>query len=296
MFSYQFSDAAAHTIHGCRLRLARFQRYLAEQGVSEIHEVTPGVLSTYQTVLLTHQTVHGRPLSAHTRAGYITILRSFFRFLTRAKLILINPAADLEIPKTIRRPPAHILGLNDVKRLLRAPDTRTVLGIRDRAMLELFYSTGMRAGEMAQLEITDLDLSEGELTIQRGKGGRSRRIPVGPEAIFWVRKYLTEARPQLVRRSRASVVFLTVRGRRIHPGNLTVIVRQHGETAGLAIRVFPHLLRHTCATHMLRGKASLRHVQEMLGHADLGTTQIYTKVDISDLKAVHRRCHPRGRR
>jgi integrase/recombinase XerD len=162
-------------------------------------------------------------------------------------------------------------------------------------MLELFYSTGLRVSEVTALDVADVDLADAVLAVRRGKGGKGRRIPVGAAACQWVGRYLRDARPQLVRKPSERHLFLSTRGHPLSRGDVAKIFRTIVRAAGLRIRVTPHTMRHTFATHMLRGKASLRHVQEMLGHALLSTTQIYTRVDISDLKDVHRRCHPRGR-
>ena len=287
---------AVRTIDHFRLMLRLLSRFAQEQGAQTVREITRRMLGEYQSRLLTEPGARGKPLTADSQAHHIGRLKIFFRYLVRQGLLLVDPACDLETPHVPRRPPTNVLDLAGVEKLLRAPDVRTVLGVRDRAMLELLYSSGLRVSELAGLDVYDIDLAVEELRVRRGKGGKSRLVPVGKIACQWVGRYLREVRPQLARRRPHEVaLFVSGRGRRLVRQNLARIVSAYGRAAGLRLRVTPHGLRHAFATHMLRGKASLRHLQEMLGHVKLTTTQIYTQVDITDLKNVHRRCHPRGR-
>jgi integrase/recombinase XerD len=183
-----------------------------------------------------------------------------------------------------------------VRQLLLAPDVTEVLGLRDRTILEVLYSTGIRISELIALDIPDIDLEAQELHVQRGKGGKRRSIPTGGPACLWVARYLETSRPQLQEKATERALFLSWRGQRMDRSNLARIVRALGKKAGIPFKVTPHGLRHAFATHLIQRRASLRHVQEMLGHAKIGSTQIYTHLDLSDLKETHGRCHPRGRR
>lgn len=284
------------TIDEYRHSLARLLEHLADHGIDEASEVTSASLVAYQARLAAEGGRNGRPLTLGAQANLIGHVRTLFKSLVRTGQLLTDPAGELEMPRCVRRIPDRVLDLPSMKQLLLAPDVRTARGLRDRGMLELLYSTGLRVSELIGLGVHEIDLAEGELLVRRGKGGKARRVPVGEAAAMWVGRYLKDARPQLAVRRGESALFISKRGRRLDRANVARIVRTHAKAAGIKMRVTPHTIRHTCATHMLRGKASLRHVQELLGHKRLETTQLYTKVDISDLKEVHRRCHPRGRK
>lgn len=287
--------ARPRTIECWRGTLKHLIAFLAGHGIDRIDQVTPHHLTAYQEHLMGARGPDQRPVSLGRQAQRVCEVRIFFTHWLKRGVLLVSPAAHLELPRLPRRFPRHVPDEASVKRLLDQPDVTTALGLRDRAILELFYSTGLRASELADLDVDDIQTAEGELEVRRGKGAKSRRIPVGAAACVWVDRYLARARSQLVRRAAQTALFLTCRGRRLHRRDLVAIVSGHAARAGLKRRLTPHSLRHAFATHMLRGKAGLRHLQDMLGHAKLATTQIYTRVEISDLKAVHRRCHPRGR-
>lgn len=281
-----------------RWALGRFQQFLDEKEITTFSEVTRAMLAEYQTqtVLESHRRRGTGPLTAGTRLHLLTQVRQFFRYLVRHGQLLLNPAETLALPRTVRSPPRHVMTLLQVKRLLLAPDVTEVLGLRDRAMLEVLYAGGLRASELTQLDLGDIDLEAHELHIIRGKGGKARSVPVGAPACLWVGRYLERSRPELVTHAVERGLFLSWRGQRLNRSLLSRIVRKLGQKAHIPFKVTPHGLRHAFATHLLRGRASLRHVQEMLGHAKIDSTQIYTHLDLSDLKETHGRCHPRGRR
>lgn len=295
-FAYlRVQQYGVRTIDNYRGTLSHFVEFLTASGVTAFYEVTPRHLVSYQTRLLAMGGNRGRPLTTNAQANVAGQLKVFFKFLTQNHQVLANPAQQLTLPRRTPRPPTDVLDLVAMRQLLGAPKVRTVRGLRDRAILELLYSTGIRATELANLDTADISLEEGELLIRRGKGQKDRLVPVGRAACLWVGRFLREGRPRLAKNPGATALFLNRRGRRLNRRTLSKIVRVHARRAGLSTKVTPHTLRHTFATHMLRGRASLRHLQEMLGHSKLSTTQIYTHVDISDLKREHRRCHPRGR-
>jgi integrase/recombinase XerD len=196
----------------------------------------------------------------------------------------------MKVPRQI---PAKLLTEAEVLRLLSAPATTTPLGLRDRAILELLYSSALRNAELRALELGDVDFPRLQVRVNRGKGRKSRVVPLGETASIWAEKYLRGSRAMLLKGFDPGHFFLTQRGQPLTSEALADMVRRYAQAAGLTTRVTPHLLRHCCATHMLARQAGLRHLQEMLGHASPDSTQIYTKVEISELREMHQRCHPR---
>ena len=282
------------TVENYRWSLGLFLQFLEAQGVDGIDEVTPTVLAAYQTELVVKGGRQGQPLVAGARSHLISHVRQFFGYLVRQGHLLTNPAASMVIPKDRRKPPKRILNVAAMRRLLLAADVTSSLGLRDRAILELFYASGIRVTELIGLEDLDIDLVAQELLVRHGKGGRSRVVPVGEDACRWIRRYLDEGRPQLSAAVKERTMFLSYRGNRLTRAIVSKMVRTHAKTARIEFTVTPHSIRHTFASHLIQAGASLRHVQEMLGHQSLNSTQIYTQLDITDLKKTHRACHPRS--
>jgi len=249
--------------------------------------VTTVLLRSY----LAHLRRHG--LARSTIARKIASLRSFYKYLLREGIVNHNPASDLRLPRRAKRLPVF-LDEADVVRLLETPDTADLAGRRDRAILEVLYSTGMRIGELAAANIEDLDLL-GEVIKARGKGKKERLVPLGRPAIEALRDYLA-VRPAIARGRRASAraLFINKLGTRLSERGVRRIFDKHARAAGLPAGVSPHTLRHSFATHMLNRGADLRAVQELLGHASLATTQIYTHVTTEKLKRVYLKAHPRA--
>ncbi len=229
-----------------------------------------------------------------TIAAEVSVLRTFFGWLTERRVLLFNPAETLRLGRSTAPLPKAVLTDAEVKVLLEAPGT-DALGLRDRAILETLYSTGLRRAELCNLDLFDLDPDGGTVRVRNGKGGRDRVVPIGVHALAALRLYVRGARPRLVATPRQPALFVAaVTRRRLNVKTLNLIVRKRAEAAGLGKRVTPHILRHTCATHLLQGGADVRHVQLILGHASLATTQIYTRVAIEDLTTAHQRHHPRN--
>ncbi len=264
-----------------------------------------GDLVAYQTELLASRRRDGSPYSAGFQANRYSALKSFFGFLTRRLLVLHDPMAGLERPRTETRLPRTILTPREAQRVIEAPATRTPLGLRDRGILETLYATGIRASELIQLSPFDVDIEERTLRVVRGKGGKDRNVPLTPPAAAAIEEYLARSRPALLAAARtgsgvyparaAKRLFVSPRGGVLYRATLTKTVRYWAREAGLEKRVTPHTFRHTVATHLLKNGADIRHIQALLGHASLNTTERYTHVEISDLRAVVRRAHPRGR-
>jgi integrase/recombinase XerD len=230
-----------------------------------------------------------RPATLQRKAA---CLRSFYRHLRRESIITHDPTADLRAPRKSQRLP-KVLSRGDVDRLLRAPKGTDPSAQRDRAMLELMYACGLRASEAIDLEVGDLDLKAGVLRA-RGKGSKERLVPVGREAITAVTLYLQRGRPALTAATDDRHLFVNRRGTGLTRQGLYKIVQRHARAVGLEDRMSPHTLRHTFATHLLAGGCDLRAVQEMLGHADVATTQIYTHLSAERLKDVYFGAHPRA--
>jgi site-specific recombinase XerD len=210
-------------------------------------------------------------------------------------LLLRNPALVLTRPR-LRRLPRAVLGTVKTRRLVTRPPLNVALGQRDRAILELLYGTGIRAGECERLEVTDIDLGGGTLLIRNGKGRKDRYVPLAGCAAQALERYLRDARPAILRDPGESAVFLSRGGkRRLQLQSIERLVRKHAAAAGISIPITPHSLRHACATHLLQGGADVRHVQELLGHRDITTTALYTHVTIEDLRKAIERAHPRER-
>jgi integrase/recombinase XerD len=290
---------ARGTVSYRRVYLRQLVAWLERQGITRAREVTSRFLSDYLLHLQTRPVrfKHAAPRrrSGRTIAAQVSVLRSFFAWLAARREVLFDPAADLALRQGPAPLPKAVLTLREVRTLLAAPGHDT-LGLRDRAILETFYSTGLRRAELWALDLYDLDVAGGIVRVRHGKGGKDRLVPVGEAALDALRRYLRQARPELVERAKEPAVFVaSISHRRLSVKTLNFLVSKHAETAGLAQRVTPHVLRHTCATHLLRGGADIRHVQALLGHASVATTQIYTRVAIEDLVTVHRRHHPRGK-
>jgi len=214
-------------------------------------------------------------------------------FLVRANKIMNNPASELQNPRVRHRLPQGIMSVKEIKKLLNQPDIKKPQGLRDRAMLEVLYATGMRNQELRQLKLNDIDLKEHVVRIVDGKGGKDRILPLGKIACEYLDKYIQEARPIFLKNNNESTLFLSTKKASLRRNTLSRLVSQYAKEAGIKKAVSAHSLRHTCATHMLKNRANLRHIQALLGHKNLNTTQRYTKVEISDLKRAHNKYHPR---
>jgi integrase/recombinase XerD len=267
----------------------------AETDVTTLAEVSSETVASWQMALVTTTKKNGEPLSIATQHHRLTALKSFFRFLAREGQLLTSPAASIQLPKKSRPLPQALVTAKETIRIIEAIDTSTPLGLRNRAIVEVLYASGIRNAELRSLTIADFDAAGGTLMIRRGKGKKDRVVPLGPIVTEIVGDYLAKARPKLAQRDGVHALFLTKNGRALGVHAVDYIVKKATEAAGITKPVRPHRLRHACATHMLQRGADIRHIQKLLGHASLGTTQIYTKVEIADLKAVHRKFHPRER-
>ena len=283
---------AADTVHIRALYLKYFTAWAAARGLTKPEDITRAALERYQRWLYHYRKRTSTPLSVWSQHGRLVAVKGLFRWLTKQRVLATNPAAELELPRvTAQRLPQPLTDAEIIDVLAHA-DPTTPIGLRDRALLETGYSTGLRRMELIRLRLYDLDLARGVLVVREGKGQKDRVVPIGERAIAWLEKYLDEARPEFVVEPDEGTVFLTRRGRPFHPNNLSRLTRDYLVAAGIAKRGACHLLRHTMATGMLEHGADVRVIQEILGHARLTTTQLYTRVSIRLLKAVHTATHP----
>ena len=273
------------TVEAYRRDLNGFTTFLATRGVEAPARVGPGDLREFVYAL------KDRGLAAASIRRALSAIRTYYGFLLAEGLVAADPTERVELPRTWRRLP-DALSRTDIERLLDAPDPGDPLFWRDKALLEFAYASGVRVSELTALKIRDLDLDDG-LAMVLGKGSKERVVPVGRAAVRAMDVYLREIRPRLARATEG-VAFLNARGRPLTRMGVWKILRKHVRRAGIRKRVTPHTLRHSFATHLLEGGADLAAVQEMLGHADISTTQIYTHVEREYLREVHRKHHPRA--
>ena len=280
------------TIKSRRVHIGFFLRWANERGITEPVEVTRTVLEAYQRHVFHYRKKNGEPLAFTGQQDRLVPLRVWFKWMARQHHILHNPASELEMPKLGFRLPKAVLTAAEAEQILAQPKIHEPLGLRDRAILETFYSTGMRRTELANIKLWDLDVERGTVMIRQGKGKKDRVIPLGDRAALWVRKYVMDARPLLTIEPDDGFVFLSNAGESLSLDYLTEMVRGYVENSGISKRGACHMFRHTMATLMLEGGADIRFIQAMLGHAKLETTQIYTHVAIRQLQEIHRATHP----
>lgn len=272
--------------------LRRFVAWADARGLRSAAELTLPLLERYQRELFLHRKADGMPLAMNSQQLLLVPLKGFFKWLARSGRIQSNPAAELVLPRKPGRLPVRVLSVAEVERVIREADTSAPWGVRDRAVLEVLYSTGVRRAELAALAVYDWDRELATIAVRQGKGGRDRVVPVGERASFWLGTYLETVRPSLVRPPDDATLFLTDYAERFDKNRLGDLVRRHLDWAGIKVPGACHLLRHACATHMLENGADIRFIQALLGHADLRSTQIYTHVSIRKLKDVHAATHP----
>lgn len=279
-------NSSFNTVDCYRRDLARYLDHLTRTGITTLTKVHDEDVSRYL------RTLTGIGLSARSIARNLSAIKGFHRFLVGERVVDRNPTSNIDAPKRSKVLP-DVLTQGEVERILDQPDAQQPLGLRDKAILETLYATGIRVSELTGLKQSDLQFDLGVIRVM-GKGSKERVVPIGTSAIAWVKKYQVSARSSLARRRGGhDVVFLNARGRSMSRMAVWNIVRRYTESAGIKKDVHPHTFRHSFATHLLEGGADLRAVQEMLGHSDISTTQIYTHIDREYLKEVHRTFHPR---
>lgn len=280
------------TIAGRELFLCGLIDWCGQRGVIRPGEITKPMLERYQRYLFHYRKANGDPLSFRSQYNRIVAIRTWFKWLARQNHILTNPASDLELPRLEKRLPKAILSEREAETVLNQPDTTDALGLRDRAILETLYSTGIRRMELINLKLQDIDSERGTLIVRQGKGKKDRMIPIGERAVLWIEKYLADVRPEFACGRDEGTLFLSRYGEAMSPNNLTALVRGYIEQSKIGKKGACHLFRHTMATLMLEHGADIRFIQAMLGHVSLNTTEMYTQVSIKKLKEIHTLTHP----
>lgn len=282
-----------HTIRNARSALKEFAGFLSGQGIRSVEHVSVESLVLFRRHLQSRPTADGSPLSVGSQREHIGKLRTFCRWLFDMGWTPCDLSQRIPQPRKVRRLPKAIMDVGEVDRILAAPDITTRSGYRDRVILEVLYSTAIRREEAAMLELSDVDTTGGYVTVRNGKNGKDRVVPAGTSACELLRGYIRCTRPDWPGATCTQQLFLTRFGNGMGPAAIWQVVRKYVRAAGIGKAVSTHSFRHTCATQMARAGVPIRHLQELLGHDSVETTQVYTHLAISDLKAAHRRFHPR---
>jgi integrase/recombinase XerD len=278
---------SADTLRVYRQQLRHFRQRLSDDLADDLRRVTTIDIERYE------QAVRAEPVCIETQALRLRTVKRLFGHLVATDQLLLQPAEQIAALHHRQRLPGAVLTVGEVDRLLAAPDTQTLLGVRDRALLDVLYGTAIRVGEMERVSVSDAHLAGGTLAIRAGKGGRERIVPLGAAACASLKTYLDRVRPLFVKRHPHEPALFAVRtGRALRQSHVRELLRRYGRLCGIDKSVSPHALRHACATHLLQAGADVRLIQQLLGHACLDTTAIYTRIAPFDVKAMHRRYHP----
>lgn len=284
-----------HTLTLNKLQLQRFSDWCTNR-LDDLRDATPQTITDFAACIRKRKRPDGQLISRKYQNRHIRLVRQLFKLLAKRNLILTDITANLQPLTDPKDLPKGIMNKHQVMKLLSQPYVTTPLGFRDRTMMEVLYSTALRGGELCRLTLYDLDLPDRTLRVLQGKGNKDRVVPVGKVACSYLAAYIKTVRPILLGKHVSSLIFLTANGGTLHSFDLGRIIKTYREKAHLPDNITTHSFRHTCATEMLKGGASIRHLQELLGHADIMTTQIYTHVVQSDLKKAHARTAPSERR
>jgi integrase/recombinase XerD len=279
-------------IRARRRALALFLEWCGDRALCYPHEITKPILERYQRSLFQQRKPNGQPLSIKGQVLLLDHVRAWFRWLVKHNYLPSNPASELDRPRIPRRILPEVLELHEVEAVLSQPDVEDVQGLRDRALIELLYSSGLRRAEAARLGVYDVEPLRGIVRVRQGKGQKDRIVPIGERAVAWVQRYVDEARPELLADTHEQTLFLNRFGQAFCVAGIGQVVKRYLKAAGITKPGSCHLFRHAMATQMLENGADIRFIQEMLGHAHLDTTQIYTHVSIGKLQAVHAATHP----
>lgn len=294
--SMRVRDYSQYTVENRQAHIRLFLDWAHEHGLREPLEITRPVLERYQRHLFHYRKRDGEPLSFRSQHARLVPLRVWFKWMTRQNHLLHNPASEIELPRLARTLPRNILSVEEVARIMLHPDVGEPVGLRDRAILEVLYACGLRRLEVVRLRLPDLHLDRGLILVRQAKGKKDRYALIGERATAWLRKYIAEARPVLVSEPDDLTVFLTANGDAMDRGYLGVIVGRHIaealESKDTAKRGSCHLFRHTMATHMHENGADIRFIQQILGHDDIKSTQVYTRVALRMLQQVYASTHP----
>lgn len=292
--SYKIKGRAKRTVEEMTQRLRPFIKYLESQNITHIDGITKDVITAYQTELYQSINQYQRPNSITYQNLLIGAVKQFMRFLKQNEYMVSDPSEYIEYAKEPQRLPKSVLTASEARKIMQMPDTKSLLGYRDRTVLEVVYSTGIRISELIDLKLGDVDYHDGFLRIS-GKGEKDRVVPLGKIACRYLENYIKSIRPELIKDPYNNHLFLSIRGNKLPKPTINRFIKIYAKKAKIKKNVHCHTFRHTCATVMLKNKANIRVIQELLGHSRLSTTQIYTHLSISDLKQTHKQCHPRER-
>ena len=281
------------TVETSRHLLRYWQSFLQEQKIEKLAAVTPQVVANYQAWIFNSKTRFGKSYGLQSQIVILNTVQVFCKYLLLSGKILSNPAEFLKLPKEPKRLPGVILTPLEMKKLLAQPDTSTVLGFRDRTMYEVLYSTGIRIGELLRLQVQDISLEQGTIFISSGKGLKDRVVPLGETAGKYLVEYVQRIRPMFRQSACENLLFFNKAGKLLKKSGVWKKLMIYAQRAGIKKHVTVHTFRHTLATEMLRRGADLRQIQELLGHANLRTTQLYTHIVKGELRRVQAECHPR---
>jgi len=290
--SIRMNNYSPNTVYSNGRYIGYFVQWCGDRELHHPEDITPPVLERYRRYLYHYRTKTGQPLKQRTQLGYLVPVRALFRWLTKRKVLVYNPAAEIELPRPEHHLPKDILKPAEVELVINQVDITEPLGLRDRALLEVLYSTGLRRAEVTALTLNNVDYDQGMVMVRQGKGRKDRCIPIGDRALAWLHKYLSDRRPYLKYAHNHEEIFLSVNGLPMHNGDVARRVRHYVKQAELGKEGACHMFRHSMATAMLDNGADIRHIQLILGHASLKTTQIYTQVSNRALKDVHSKTHP----
>lgn len=283
------------TIAGAQCHLRQFLTFLRGQNITDAQAITTGTLTDYQRDLFYRPTNRGTARSITHQNHALSVIKGFFRFLKYEGYLAASPADALAMAREPQTLPRQVLTPQEARKILETPDTGCLIGYRDRTILEVFYATGIRKTELRHLTVANVNFEEELLRINGGKGGKDRVVPLTRLACSFLENYIKAVRPELLRGQVTDRLFISARALPIGTNTVGDLVTKYAKLAGVKKHVTCHVWRHTCATHLVKNKANLRHVQEMLGHRQLSTTERYLHLTITDLKEAHRKFHPRER-
>jgi integrase/recombinase XerD len=289
----QIRNYSPRTVSDYGYNLGSFFRFLEQKAVTDVQGITTATLTDFQRWFYYQPTKRGHARGVVNQNLVLATVKSFFRFLKNEGFIHGNPAEAVEYAREPRSLPRNVLTPKEANRIIDSIDTTTALGYRDRTILEVFYATGVRNQELRNLTVADANLEEELLRVNGGKGGHDRVVPLSRVACKFLETYLKGIRPQLVGGKATDRLFVSFRGNPIDGHTVGDVVKKYAKLASVKKHVTPHVWRHTCATHLVKNEANLRHVQDILGHRSLHTTERYLSLTITDLKEAHRKFHPR---
>jgi integrase/recombinase XerD len=293
--SMKVRNLSKRTIGLVNWMLEKFLTYLESCDIIHADQITSQTIRDYQLSLFESLNSRGQPNSISYQNRMLSAAKNFTRFLKDNDYIVADPGRAVAYAKEPKRLPRGVLTPAEARKVIHAPDTKTVIGYRDRTILEVLYSSAIRKEELNNLTLADVDYHDGFLRIIEGKGKKDRIVPIGRIACRYLENYIKSVRPELITDPYNNHLFLTLRGKRFSKNVLWELIKKYAKKARIKKNVSPHTFRHSCATAMLKNKADIRTIQKLLGHSSLDSTQIYTHLSITDLKNEHKRCHPRER-